>query len=236
MMQKFRRSIATQARRFSRATEGSVSLEAMLVAPALIISIMFVYTYFGAFEAKADANKANYTISDYLSRQTDTIDAGFLDGLGELYRFLNNEGDVDLRFTAVKYVEQLDGTGDYELVWSYGIGDLSALTNASMSKVEPRLPIMSDGEEVLVVETSRAWSPYYRVGLSNLEFADIVTTKPRFASQVVFDDGTTTTNTSTHLDTNDTDVDTDGSQSGTNTSGGHHGGGRHGGGGRHRYR
>lgn len=219
-------------RRFSREEDGSASLEAILMVPFLVIILMFCYTYFAAFEAKARANKANYTISDYLSRQTDTIDDTFMGGLADLYRFLNNDGDIDMRISAVQYVVDDSGNESHELVWSYATGDYTKLTDATLSDVEDRMPLLADGEEVLVVETQREWTPLFRVGLPVMAFADIVTTKPRFASQVIYDDGTEVVNNATHTDSDDTDVDTSGSTTGTNTSGS--GGDRHGGGGYHR--
>ncbi|PTQ71283.1 hypothetical protein C8N42_10857 [Celeribacter persicus] len=217
------------ARRFSRDEDGSVALEAIFVGPALIITLMFCYTFFAAFEAKARANKANYTISDYLSRQTDTIDDTFMGGLADLYRFLNNDGDIDMRVSAVKFIVDDEGDESHELVWSYATGSYTKLTDGSLSQVESRLPLLADGEEVLVVETQRTWTPLFRVGLPEMAFADIVTTKPRFASQVIYDDGTEEVNNATHEDSDDSDVDTSGSNTGTNTSGG--GSDRHGGGG-----
>lgn len=224
------------SRRFARADQGSTAIEAILVAPALIVLIMFCYTYFAAFEAKSAANKANYTVSDYLSRQTDAVDVDFLDGLAELYRFLTNEGDIDMRTSAVQYVagDSESDPGSYEIVWSHGYGGFNAYTDNDIGAIEDRLPLLADGEEVLLVQTSRPWTPYYRVGLASLDFYDVVTTKPRFASQVVFDDGSTVDDGETHADSDDSDVDTSGSHSGTNTSGGSYGGGRHGGGGYHR--
>ncbi|NIY78223.1 MAG: hypothetical protein HWE33_09835 [Rhodobacteraceae bacterium] len=204
---------------FHRDEAGSMSLEAMFMAPFLIFLLMFIYTFFAAFEAKTKANKANYTISDYISRQTDTIDANFLDGLGELYKFLNNEGDISMRVSAVQFVIDEDENEYYEMVWSYGIGDYSALSGDGVSVLEPRLPLMADGEEVVVVETLRPWMPLFRVGMAEMEFADIVTTKPRFASQVVFDDGSTEVNDAEHQDSDDSDVDASGNSTGTNTSG-----------------
>lgn len=174
--------------RFHRAETGSLSLEAALILPMLIMILMFCYIYFGAFEAKARANKANYTISDYLSRQTNPVDATFLDGLADLYRFLNNEGDIDMRISALKYTEDSFGTGSHVLSWSYAVGDMSILTPDTIAEVESRLPILAVGEEVLLIETVRPWSsPFNVLGLDNtFNFADVVTTKPRFAAQVPF--------------------------------------------------
>ncbi|WP_434288045.1 TadE/TadG family type IV pilus assembly protein [Celeribacter sp. SCSIO 80788] len=219
-------------RRFSRDDGGSVAIEALIVAPALIFSLMAFYTFFAAFEAKARANKANYTISDYISRQTDTIDDTFMGGLADLYRFLNNDGEIDMRVSAVQFVIDDDENESYELVWSYATGDYVKLTDITLTEVEERLPLMADGEEVIVVETQRGWVAPFNAILTELDFEDIVTTKPRFASQVIYDDGTEVINDATHEDSDDSDVDTGGTTTGTNTSGG--GSDRHGGGGSRR--
>lgn len=180
-----------------------MSLEAMLIAPFLLVMLMFCYMFFGAFEAKARANKANYTISDYLSRQTDAIDATFLDGLADVYRFLNNQGDIDMRTSAIQYTVDTDGNGSHKLIWSYATGDYLALTDETLATVEQRVPILADGEEVLLIETVRPWTaPFSVLGIDpNFEFLDIVATKPRFATQVPFDDGTSDTTSESTSDT-----------------------------------
>ncbi|MDO6456722.1 TadE/TadG family type IV pilus assembly protein [Celeribacter halophilus] len=185
-----KRNLRQICQQFRRDESGSGVVETVLVLPLLIFLILFIITFFLAFGAKTDANQANYTISDYLSRQTDEIDGTFVDGLADLYRFLNNDADIALRASAVQYVVEDDGTEYYQLVWSYGTGNYDALTDSDLDTVESVLPMMSDGEQVLVVETSRTWSPFFDVGLGDVDFTDVVTTKPRFSSQVAFDDGT----------------------------------------------
>ncbi|WP_321364043.1 hypothetical protein [uncultured Celeribacter sp.] len=234
-LKKLRQKITGRGHgRFLRAEGGSVSVEAMFVTPGLIILMMFIYTAFSAFEAKAKANKANYTISDYISRQTDEIDKTFLDGLAELYKFLNNDGHIDMRVSAVQFVIDENNNESHELVWSYGTGDYTALSQGTLSKVENRLPLLADGEEVIVVETQRKWYPVFLAGLKAMDFADVVTTKPRFASQVLYDDGVEEVNNASHEDSDDSDVDSNGNHTGSNSSGGYYGGGRYGGYGYHR--
>ncbi|WP_460274933.1 TadE/TadG family type IV pilus assembly protein [Celeribacter sp. ULVN23_4] len=229
-------SLFTKGRkRFQRDESGSVAIEALLVTPGLIIFLMFVYTAFSAFQAKAQANKANYTISDYISRQTDTIDDTFLDGLAQLYEFLNNYSDTDMRISAVEYYIDEDENEGYDLVWSYATGDYTKLTDNTVSEVEERIPLLADGEQVLVVETARAWSPIFNVFLSSMTFTDIVTTKPRFATQVDYEGAEEEEEASTSQDSNDNDVESSGDQSDSNTSSGNYNnsGGRYNGSGYH---
>lgn len=153
--------------------------------PFIILLLMFVYTNFAAFEAKSRANKAAFSIADYVSRQTDPIDTNFVTGLGDIFKFLNNEGDIGLRVSAVTWASQGDGSHAYVLDWSSATGSLSA--HPASTNLESRVPLLAPGEQVLVVETSRQWQPLFDVGLGFMDFTDLVTIKPRFATQVVFE-------------------------------------------------
>ncbi|SEK60370.1 TadE/TadG family type IV pilus assembly protein [Pacificibacter marinus] len=173
-------------RRFNASQSGSMSVEAVLVAPLLLFGIMFVLTFFSAFQQKGTANKAAYTVADYISRQTDAVDADFIDGMADIYGFLNNQGNKKMRVSSVMWSESRGGK--YVLQWSHAADDADALTSSTLSEIESLLPIMSAGTTVLVVEATTRWTPIFSVGLDVLNFKDIVITKPRFATQVIFDD------------------------------------------------
>ncbi|AVW90457.1 hypothetical protein DA792_04630 [Celeribacter baekdonensis] len=208
LMTSLRTHLLSFARRYQRDDQGTWSVEAVIMTPLILFSLVFCYTFFTAFQAKSEANKANYTISDYLSRQTDPVTPTFLNGTADLYRFLNNSGNIDMRVSEVKFSVDSDGNGTYSLVWSYAVGNFSALTGDSLSGVENRLPLLANGEEVLLVETVRNWAPLFDVGLgAQLSFADTITTKPRFATQVLFDDGTTSSGSSNTDTTDDPNMD-----------------------------
>lgn len=183
LMKRARRSIA----RYHRGDAGLLSVEAALTFPVLFMGLIISFSYFAAFEAKTRANKSAYTLSDYVTRQTEAVTPDFIDGLADIYRFLNNDGDVSIRVSAVKWTE-VDGEGKYVLSWSDAEGDFEPLSEATLGEVEPRLPIMSKGAEVVVVETKRFWNAPIKAGLGEMEFYDFVTTMPRFATQVPFED------------------------------------------------
>nr|WP_319246980.1 hypothetical protein [uncultured Celeribacter sp.] len=174
---------------FHRHQDGSASIEAILMLPMLLFTLLFFLTVFDGFSAKTRANRANYTVSDYLARQTETVDPDFLDGLAAMFRFLSDDAAVSLRTSAVQYTVDWQGNGSYKLSWSYATGDMEALTAQTLPDVTERLPIMVNGEEILLVETLRPWRPVFDVGLTDFVFEDAVITKPRFAAQVPFDDG-----------------------------------------------
>ncbi|WP_417257761.1 TadE/TadG family type IV pilus assembly protein [Celeribacter sp.] len=180
--------ILSKARRaFRQNTDGSLSVEAILVTPLLLTAVMLSYGYFTAFDAKMRANKAANTLADYVTRQTEAVTPEFVAGLAEMYKFLNNEGDISLRVSAVRWSTADNEEGAYELVWSSGTGELASLE--TLDAIEPRLPLLSDGNEVVVIETVRPWSAPFKLGLADVKFSDVITTQPRFATQVAYDDG-----------------------------------------------
>jgi hypothetical protein len=175
---------------FLKDDSGSLSVEAVLVAPLIFLGLTMTFTFFSAFQAKAAANKAAYTVSDYISRQTETLDADFMEGLGDIYGFLTRNSDDSMRVSSVKWIKDVDtDEGEYYLEWSYAVNGDTALTDVTLSSVEDRLPLLSSGETILLVETDTSWTPIFDVGLDAFTFTDIITTKPRFATQVVFDTG-----------------------------------------------
>ncbi|MBU2867063.1 TadE/TadG family type IV pilus assembly protein [Pacificibacter marinus] len=180
--------IVSIARRYRCSDLGSMSIETVLVLPVILTGLLLAYTYFSAFQIKGMANKAAYTVSDYVSRQTDPIDADFVEGLSSIYGYLTNTGTKSLRLSSFTWSD-IDGSPDYKLEWSYAANGGEALNGESYSSVVSRLPAMTSGETVLVMETTTDWAPVFNVGLDDLTFTDFVVTKPRFATQVLFDDG-----------------------------------------------
>lgn len=187
-LRKTAQSIAALMGRFKRGDSGSMTVEAVLVLPTVLFGLLFVYTYFSAFQVKSMANKAAYTVSDYVSRQTTPVDADFIEGLADIYGFLTNTGHKSMRVSSFTWSDS-DGSGEYSLQWSYAADGGTALTGDTIAEVLPRLPILTNGETVLIVEAATGWSPIFDVGLQTLSFPDLVATKPRFATQVLFDDG-----------------------------------------------
>ncbi len=190
MLGKCQKVLKHSMNAFRRTDEGSMSVEAVLVTPLLLTALMLSYGWFTAFEAKARANKAAYTISDYVTRQTTAITPEFIAGLGDIYKFLNNEGDISLRVSSVRWSTANDEDGAYELLWSAAAGGYTAMDDSDITGITDRLPILTDGGEVIVVETERPWSAPFEIGLDGITFADFVTTTPRFSSQITYDDGT----------------------------------------------
>ncbi|MEJ2003105.1 MAG: hypothetical protein P8X77_17325, partial [Maritimibacter sp.] len=83
----------TWLHRFSREEDAVVLVEAVLVLPMLLWAFGAGYVYFDAFRAKNLATKGNYAISDLLSRETNTVNANYVEGMGKVYQYLTRSND-----------------------------------------------------------------------------------------------------------------------------------------------
>ena len=63
----------TKIRQFRRDEEGSVIAEAVIMLPTLFAAVLATFVFFDAYRNQAINLKANYTISDAFSRESDMI-------------------------------------------------------------------------------------------------------------------------------------------------------------------
>ncbi|MFP7569994.1 TadE/TadG family type IV pilus assembly protein [Marivita sp. S2033] len=178
-------------RRFTRRTDGNIPLEAVIVFPALMVIFAAAWLYFDMLRQVSINHKANYTIADMLSRETDMIDDSYIDNARELlFHLTKARGDyVDLRVTAIQYNEKGKSTnGTYDLVWSEARGDWSGLTESDVSALADQLPIMAAGDQFIYVETRDLYLPIFsNIGLSDFDIEVYSFTRPRFSPQIIFE-------------------------------------------------
>lgn len=174
-------------RRFARTETGSLSIEAVLAVPLLVWAITATFVFWDAFKTLNISQKATYTVADMLSRETDPIDANYLTAMHELFDYLAaSPGENALRVTVVRMVEDPDsGVKTMELVWSEGVGGITGYPDLTV--LQPRLPDMASGDQMIVVESEQEWSPLFNVGLANYRFREVAISRPRFAPQLVWD-------------------------------------------------
>jgi hypothetical protein len=172
---------------FCAETEGSVSVEFILVLPLLFWWFATSFVFFDAFSAHNKSTTSSYMVSDILSRQTD-IDNAYLDGLESFLKFMTNEDtNVWMRISSVQYTD----TDGYEVVWSYSTGTEASLVTDdiySLDLDDEYLPVMASGEAVILAETYVPYDPFYDVGLLSRTWSNIIVTRPRFTSQIANSD------------------------------------------------
>lgn len=176
------RSLKTRFAQWRRDEEGSVSVEVLMTVPLLAWAMLATLTYFHAYRAEAISEKASLTIADMISREADYITPDYIEGARGLLKFLSIEDRwPDLRITVVEY----DGDVQrYERVWSKEKGPRSPLTNAQVIAMADKLPVMSDNEQAIVVETWTEYNAPYGVGLDSFDMTTMTVISPRFVTQV----------------------------------------------------
>jgi hypothetical protein len=179
--------------RFIRDTKGDASLEAIIILPALIVIFAISWLYFDVFRQQAISQKANYTIGDIISRETEIIDDDYIDNARNLLLHLAQAqgDDVDLRISVVQYNKKGNGVSQgnetYDLVWSSARGDWSALTQGDISTYQSLLPILAVGDQTILVETRDWYQPLVHLANDGFDIRTYSFTRPRFASQVIFE-------------------------------------------------
>lgn len=180
--------INARARAWHKDESGSVAVETVLMVPLLAWAMLATLTYFDAYRNEAISFKAGLVLADAVSRETQVDDA-YIDGLYGLHQFLMlKDKNPDMRVTVFRYRENED---DYRRVWSESRGTQPSLNNASLNALRARLPVMTDGESAILVET---WSDYkapYTIGLGDFGMATYNVISPRFSTQVCMIGGNT---------------------------------------------
>ncbi|WP_438987699.1 TadE/TadG family type IV pilus assembly protein [Marivivens donghaensis] len=166
-------------RRFRDDERGSMAIETVLIFPILCWAYLATFVYFDAFRIQSTTNKAAYTISDQVSRETGYITPNYMTSLYNLHEFLTSSNHpTKLRLSVVRYTDD----NGYDVRWSQGRGGAGALTNAGLADILDKLPVMPNNEVIIVVQNWLSYEPMFSVGLSAFEFENLIVTRPRFNS------------------------------------------------------
>lgn len=189
-------STPSRIRRFLRDSRGSVSAEAVLVLPLVLWAYLATFQYYDAFGTITRNMKATYTIADLISRQTGTVTPAYIDGLNNLYAYLNKDpSGVWTRITAIGWDPTVGSSGAYFVQWPYatdGKVELPSeeLDDVSLQSYVGRLPVIAAGDTLIMVETHMTYTPAFSiVGLQQQTFNQLVITRPRISPQIAWDPG-----------------------------------------------
>lgn len=183
------RLLKSRFKRFAQDNSGSITVEFVLAMPILFWSFMAAYVFFDGYRQSAVNLKAAYTISDLVSRETSFIDDDYIDSMLNLLQLMtdaSSSGDVTMRISVIRWDQDDDR---YYLDWSANRGFSEELTNANLNDLKDRLPTMPDNERVILVETNNVFVPLFNIGMDDINLSNFVFTRPRFVSQVPWDNG-----------------------------------------------
>jgi hypothetical protein len=153
--------------------------------PLLWWAYFGMFVWFEGYRSIAANNRASYTISDMLSRETNSVTPEYLQGLNKMVDILTqSQYRTVLRVSVVSYDEDNE---EHTLEWSYSTEGKNKVADGEVnSKLVPYLPPMPDAAQVIVVETWMAFVPFLNVGIAPKYFESLTTIRPRFAGQLKF--------------------------------------------------
>ncbi|MHA6267981.1 hypothetical protein [uncultured Aliiroseovarius sp.] len=188
-MTAFGRRIGQRVRDFARAETGTVTVESVIILPVILFGLQATFAYYDAYRRQSQALKANYAVSDFLSRFP-SYDRATLEGLDEMFQYMTQTSEASwVRVTVVKCNrnctnEETRKLGRVNSKVSLGDG-VSPLTRDQMRlQLGPVIPMMYQGENLIVVETVAKYVPPFWgawTGIYPRDFYDVIVTSPREA-------------------------------------------------------
>ncbi len=171
---------------FIRSEKGSASIEAIIMVPLMFFCMVCFVTLIDYTRQHGMHQKAAYTISDMVSRETLPIDSDYLAGTHALMNTLTRDPqESTIRLSVVRY----DANNDiFKLDWSKTSGYASELSNHDVRNWTDKLPVMIHNERMIIVETVGVYEPPFNVGLGSQLIDHFIFTRPRYAPQVLWED------------------------------------------------
>ncbi len=172
-------------RRFGREEQGIMAVEFVLTLPVFLFAIFGIYTYWDGYHAMNTAQKATYTVADLVSRQKRELNDQFFQGMHNLMEYLTGDNlPVEMRITSVTYSGVRN---QFEVEWSRSpYNEIPELTTESLQPLAQHIPMMADGDSVILVEANLqfkpafAETPAFYMYLGEQEFKQFIVTRPRF--------------------------------------------------------
>ncbi len=167
---------------------GSLSVEAALILPLLCWFYVASFVWFDAFRTQNANLKASYTLADMLSRETDPITETYLKGLNKVYDYLTTtRHPTYIRVTTVKCTDDCATEArTLQVDWSYATEGRTKHTNATLGAFKDKIPLMPQGDTVILLETFMAYEPLFNAGLPAKSLENYIVTRPRFAPQLLY--------------------------------------------------
>ena len=178
---------------FKSEQTGSLSVEAVFAFPMLFWAATAMFTFFDAYKTQNASYRANYTVSDMLSRETEPVDNDYIEGIHKVFRYMTHSGTEDswLRVSVVTCNDNCadEANRELEFEWSHSDDTLEATNPHDLGEDDldfygDYIPLMATGTRLILVETSRTYDPPFNAltSFGEKELVSHVVTRPRFAA------------------------------------------------------
>ncbi|SLN13791.1 TadE-like protein [Roseovarius albus] len=198
------KSIKSHLLGYRNDTEGSAMVEFAVTLPLLILLLGATYEFFEAHRYRSVRDKATYTIADMISREQgegedinvdrpeEFITDTYIDNSLRLFdEITNDNGANQIRVSMIQFIagdpDNEDDPGTYVSEWSEvrGTGTMTALKDVDVANSHDTLPIRSNGQFLLMVESESKYVPIFDVGFNeDMRVSTRVFTDLRFAPQL----------------------------------------------------
>lgn len=170
-------------RRFARDESGTLMAEAVIVLPFMLWAYLALFVYWDAYRAVNVVQKSAYTISDMISREMVAVNDAYIDGMDSMLEYMIDQSqDAKTRVTSLTWSAI---NNRYEVHWSRSPHNaMPRLTTATLAALADRIPVMSDGDHVVLVEVEVNYEPAFNVGVGDQTIKQFIITRPRFVPRV----------------------------------------------------
>lgn len=183
------KKIKTALRGFSRNEDGLASAEMILMLPIYLFCIIGTFTFWDAYDVVNRSQKAAYSVSDLVTRKLDEVTEAEVNGMFAALQYMMGPSlPVRTRITSVFYSEPRNR---YEVLWSRSsYPGTPRLTTDTLPTLQNHLPVMYDGDALIVVEANVEFEPVLSAAgwaMNNIEggtLRHVIVTRPRFLMKV----------------------------------------------------
>ncbi len=169
--------------RFAQDRSGIAATEFAIVAPFLIVMIFAAFSLFQIVRASYVADKSTFTISDLVSRQTQTSNAQLGQMKAVFDRLVIDIGEApQLRVTSL-----IRTAAGYVVDWSYNSVPGGTLAKSDVPLAD--LPDIAVNDSILLTESIVSVQPFMEIlpvmTAAAMTFSYAATTRPRFVGRLV---------------------------------------------------
>jgi hypothetical protein len=167
-------------RRFASRNSGSMTVEALFIVPVMAMGMSGFFAFWDAYKTQNVVQKSAYAVSDMLSREMVPATPAFLNGLEQTLEYLI-DGEARIRVTSIRRTSDGPlGLVGLDVLWSYSPNNVMVpLTEATLFEVEPDIPMMAVGSNMVIFEVSVPYAPVTEI-LDLDTIRETVAMRPRF--------------------------------------------------------
>lgn len=174
--------IRNALRRFWQDTRGTLTMELLVVLPAMAAGMTGFYIYWHAYQTQNIVGKATYAVADLLSREMVPATNTTLTGMETTLEYLIGGRNAKTRITSIyRNTGGPSGVTGLAVLWSYSPNSAkTVLTTATLNTVSTQIPMMAVGSNIILYEVEVPYTPPGSVGIDAFTITNTVALRPRF--------------------------------------------------------